>query len=78
MLQLNAMLLIRTHPAQHSTSSRTPFVSYLIRIPLGTDFLDADLCAIFREHDVLLFQLMHAALGKLVRVEEDLLRRKCQ
>lgn len=44
----------------------------LVFVLLRTYLLDADLCAILGEHDVLLLQLVDPALSKFVCVEEDL------
>ena len=44
----------------------------LIRIRLVANLLNSDLCAVFREDNVLLFHLLDAAFSELVGVEEDL------
>jgi hypothetical protein len=44
----------------------------LVRVLFCADFLDSDLGAVLGEDDVLLLQLVHAALGEFVGVEEHL------
>lgn len=44
----------------------------LVCIILRAYFLHADFCAILCEDDVLLLQLVDAALGEFVRVQENL------
>jgi hypothetical protein len=50
----------------------------LIRIRLVANLLNSDLCAVFREDDVLLFHLLDAAFSELIGVEEDLIAHPSQ
>jgi hypothetical protein len=44
----------------------------LVRIVFCTHLLNADLCTVFCKDDIFLLELVDAALGEFVRVEEDL------
>lgn len=46
-----------------------------VGIFLCAQFLDADLCAVLGEDDVLLFEFVDTSLGKLTGVKEDLMAR---